>query len=284
MSHRSRPILKSLVLSVLFVSVSPCLANEKPAGTSFVQAGVVLTVSESKRLIARGVAQTPMVQHALKEGMLIICKGTTNTYVAEEILGEKIRHGSLVFGRVYPSQGGKKLEDTEPIPEVVLVRGKRDEGLSLAEAVTKLEPGDVVLKGGNALDYENKVAGVFIGSPTGGTTGTIMPYVVARKGHLIIPIGLEKLVSGSVLEISEKMREPIHTLGKVPSMFPLMGHIYTEIEALQEMADVEVFQASAGGIGGAEGAVWLIVRGPQAKVEKALNIVKEIQGEPPFVE
>ena len=58
----------------------------------------------------------------------------------------------------------------------------------------------------------------------------------------------------------------------------------TEIEALELLAGVQVFQAAAGGIGGAEGASRLICRGTREQVQKALEIVGSIQGEPPFIE
>ena len=111
-----------------------------------------------------------------------------------------------------------------------------------------------------------------------------MPFVVARKAHLIIPVGLEKQVAGDVVDISNKMREPIEGLNFVPSMFPLTGHIVTEIEALNILAGVSVFQVGAGGIGGAEGSVRLILRGIREDVEKGLGLLEDLQGEPPFVE
>jgi len=46
---------------------------------------VVLTVAESKRLIAKGVAALPQVQRAMKEGMLVVATGTTNAYVLQEL-------------------------------------------------------------------------------------------------------------------------------------------------------------------------------------------------------
>jgi len=249
-----------------------------------VQAQVVLTVSESKRLIARAVTRMPIVQRALRDGTLIIAKGTTNTYVAEEITGETIPHGAYLYGRTYPSKDGKVLPDIESISEVVLVRGERRRDLSLEEAVKQLEPGDVVIKGANALDYQNKTAGVLIGSSTGGTSGTIMPFVVARKAHLVIPVGLEKQASSPVIDIANKMREPVESLNDIPSMFLLTGHIVTEIEALQVLSGASAFQAACGGIGGAEGAVRLILRGTRSQVEKGLEVIEDVQGEPPFVE
>jgi len=264
--------------------LAPRAVPEQEEERSLVQAQIVLTVSEGKRLIAKAVAEMPMVKRALKDGTVIIAKGTTNTYVAEEITGEKVPHGAYVYGRTYPVQGGKTLPSVEPIGEIVLIKGERQQELPLEEAVKRLEPGDVVIKGANALDYQNKTAGVLIGSPTGGTSGKIMPFVVARKAHLIIPVGLEKQTAWPVMDIANKMREPVESLNDIPSMFLLTGHIVTEIEALELLSGASVFQAASGGIGGAEGAVRLIVRGSKRRVEKALQIAESVQGEPPFVE
>jgi hypothetical protein len=246
-----------------------------------VQTQVVLTVSESKRLIAKAVAQHPVVKKALAEGMVIVAKGTTNTYVAEELTGKTIEHGAYVYGRTFPSKAEQEFGSVETIKEVVLVNGE-PEDLSLGEAVTKLEPGDVVIKGANALNYDKKIAGVIASSLDGGTSGKILPYVTARKAHLVIPIGLEKQVSGDVMHIADTLREPVKSLQRIPSMFPLRGHIVTEIEALQNLTGVSAMQMAAGGIGGAEGAVRILLRGTKGEVEKALALVSKVQGEPPF--
>jgi len=39
-----------------------------------------------------------------------------------------------------------------------------------------------------------------------------MPIIVARKAHLVIPVGLEKLVAGDVADLTLKMREPMELL------------------------------------------------------------------------
>jgi len=226
----------------------------------------------------------PEIKKVLREGTLIIARGTTNTYVAEEILGEEIEKGAFVSGRVYPEKGGKRLEPSSTRREIVLINGSIAENMTLKEGINRLKQGDVVIKGANALDYKNKTAGVLLGSNTGGTTGKILPTVVARRVHLIIPVGLEKLVAGEVLDMTHKMREPVESLNTIPSMFFITGTIVTEIEALKILAGVTAFQAGAGGIGGAEGAVYLIVRGTKEQVENALKLVESIQGEPPFVE
>jgi hypothetical protein len=281
-----RAVFVVLLAALFFGAGASCRAEAAANGANekVVQAQVVLTVSESKRLIAKAVAQMPVVKEALRDGMIIIAKGTTNTYVAEELLGRKIARGAYVLGRTYPAKGGKRLGDVERINDVVLVKGQQNEDLSLAEAAKLLRPGDVVIKGANALDYESRTAAVITGSSDAGTTGKILPYVGARKAHLVVPVGLEKQVAGKPLEIVKKVREPIESLNDVYPMFLLPGHIVTEFEALELLAGVSVFQAAAGGIGGAEGAVRLVCRGTRANVEKALKLAEQIHGEPLFVE
>jgi len=278
------------VLVSIVLGVTPLLAQAPSPTTGksederqTVQAHAVFTVSEGKRLIAKAVAKMPIVENALKHGMVIVCKGTTNTYVAEELLGRKVPHGALVFGHVTPQKGGRQMPKVDPVPEVILVKGRHRSDLTLDEALQRLAAGDVVIKGGNALDYANKTVGVWTGSPTGGTTAKITPHIAARRAHLVIPIGLEKRVTERVADIAAKVNQPLENVTELPRMHLLTGHIVTEIEALRILANVEAFQASAGGVGGAEGAVWMVWRGRREDVEKARTIVASVQGEEPFI-
>ncbi len=51
---------------------------------------VSLTPSEGKRLIGMSVAQMDAVQHALREGIIVVATSTTTGYVLEELLKEEI--------------------------------------------------------------------------------------------------------------------------------------------------------------------------------------------------
>ena len=283
----------ALLLLWAFVGVATAAEQAK-----IVQSGAILTVAESKRLIAKAVAQMPIVKNALANGMVIIIKGTTNAYVAEEITGKKAEHAAFVTGRIEPEKGAKNLPPAKPVNHVILEKGKIVD-IPLPEAVKKLKPGDVVMKGANALDYKNKIAAVNILDPLGGTTGITMPIIVARKAHLVIPVGLEKLVAGDIVDLTLKMREPVETLAapapsgrpatlfpghNIPSMWILTGEIVTELEAIKILTGATAFQSSAGGISGAEGAVWLVFRGTKEQVANALNLIQSIQGEPPYTE
>jgi len=257
------------------------VAAAEPA--KIVQGGAILTVADSKRLIGKAVAQLPIVKEALAHGMVIIVKGTTNAYVAEEITGKKIEHAAFVRGRIEPEKGAKKLPEVKALPDVILEKGKVV-NIPLADAAKKLKPGDVVIKGANALDYKNKIAAVNILDPSGGTTGITMPFIVARKAHLVIPIGLDKLVAGDIVDLTLKMREPMESVNIIPSMWLLTGEIVTELEAIKVLTGATAFQSSAGGISGAEGGVWLVFRGTREQVNKALDLIHSIQGEPPYTQ
>ena len=189
------------------------LTAAEPA--KIVQSGAILTVAESKRLIGKAVAQMPIVKNALANGMVIIIKGTTNAYVAEEISGKKADHAAFVTGRIEPEKGTKNIAPAKPVNHLILEKGQIVD-IPLPDAVKKLNAGDVVIKGANALDYKNKIAAVNILDRSGGTTGITMPFIVARKAHLVIPVGLEKLVAGDIVDLTLKTREPIESLS-VPS-------------------------------------------------------------------
>ncbi len=60
------------------------------------KAQISLTTSESKRLIAKAVKEHPKVKNALENGIVAIALGSTNAFVAEEILGERLKKRGLL--------------------------------------------------------------------------------------------------------------------------------------------------------------------------------------------
>jgi len=242
---------------------------------------VVLTVSESKRLIAKAVAAMEVVKKALDDGIIVIAKGSTNSYVVEELLSKKIDKRAYLTGVVTPTKPlTSGMPKPEPMRDIVLVKGVVDESLDRFTAVEKMDRGDVYIKGANALNYKEKVAGILIGSEDGGTIGKTIGRIVGKKIILIIPVGLEKLVYESIWELARKMNSPD---SEGPSLMPVTGLIVTEIEALKILTGVDATLVSSGGIAGAEGAVRLLVEGTKEQVEKTLSLLQTIKGEPPLI-
>lgn len=245
-----------------------------------VKAEVVLTVAESKRLIAKGVAQLQMVRDRLQKGVIMISTGTTNGYLVEELLGERMDKRSYVTGRIKPA--GKQLRWPKARHDVVVRDGQLDPTLDRFSAVQVMEAGDIFVKGANALNYRKGVAGVLVGDRRGGTIGGVIGPIIARRICLLIPVGLEKEVAFDIEEVARQIREPGESVGEITSLFPMRGAIFTEIEALRALSGAEAIQAAAGGISGAEGGVWLLLQGTEDQVSRALEVVEAVQGEPPF--
>ncbi|MFW5789122.1 MAG: hypothetical protein ACOCW3_04190, partial [Spirochaetota bacterium] len=163
-----------------------------------------LTVSEGKRLIAKGVAALPHVQRAMEDGIVVVTRSTTSGYVLEELLGEEVDRTSFVTGKTLPGdhpERGKMLSaDT---PEVVFRNGERGEGGD--DLLDELSAGDVVIKSPNALKYEEGLVGYLIGAASGGTVGKYLGYCHGKHLHFVAPCGLEKEVAGDLVAASEML-------------------------------------------------------------------------------
>jgi hypothetical protein len=246
------------------------------------KAEVVLTVSESKRLIARGVASLRFIQDKLEKGIIVVPSGSTNAYIYEELTGQAIDKRAYLAGRTWPV-ANKPNWEVKPLPDLVLVDGVPSAELNRFTALERMQAGDVYIKGANALNYSAGVAGISVGNPTGGTIGGALGPIIGRKLHLLIPVGLEKEVPYDIAEASALLASDEEQLGSVLSLWPVHGEIFTEIEALAIMFGVDSIPVAAGGIAGAEGALRLLLLGESEDIKDAVAFVASIQGEPPLI-
>jgi hypothetical protein len=249
----------------------------------------LITPSAGKRLIARTLANHPAITKALKNGTIVIVAGTTNGYVAEEIL--KINKIANNFSRKHFFRGitmpptktvtaEGRLSDESKFPgDVIITKGVWQKGKSIADVVDSLREGDVILKGANALDLTHKQAAILIGHPKAGTIGLALPAVVGRRVRLIIPVGLEKRVNGDLNTLAQKLNAP--GAGGY-RLLPIQGEVFTEIEALKVLTGAEVELIASGGVCGAEGACWIAVTGEEEQEEFAEQIVASVADEPVY--
>ena len=77
---------------------------------------LVLTVAQSKRLIAKGIARYEPVRQALASGTVAIAKGGSNAYVVEEILDRAIEKHRYVLGQVLPRGSAQFFHGARPGP------------------------------------------------------------------------------------------------------------------------------------------------------------------------
>ncbi len=241
-------------------------------------ASVVLSSAASKRLIAKGVAAHPSVRRALGEGRIVIALGTTNALVAEALCGQAVDRGAYAAGFIDRHWNvNARLGETE---EIVLVRGKRSKE-DAEKTLSALGPGDVVIKGGNALDPWG-IVGVLLASATGGTVGRYVAAALARGVDVLIPISVSKSIHTSVIDLSQEMgtgRIGLHD-GLPCGMFPLHGQIVTEIESLHLLFGVEAVHVASNGVGAGRGSVSLLIYGEDKAVRSAYELAASLHEEP----
>jgi len=169
---------------------------------------------ESKRLIGKAVAALPEVQHALEHAQIVISHGSTNVYVAEEIMGEMAERDRYVSGQVI--NGILCQTQPEEKPAMIrLVEGKPVPPVpTMEETLAGWDDTSIFIKGANAVDAEFN-AGVFNAHHAAGTIGWAYGAICGTGIPLIVPIGLEKLVP-SVRAASRSLVTPRRTISTAP--------------------------------------------------------------------
>jgi hypothetical protein len=257
------------------------------------KAQVVLTPDESKKLIAKAIANMSELEKARQEGLVVMHPSTSTYFIFEEITGRKpdtavwlcgaivkkglcvewgsysniVEHGHLASPGDFNSSWiikGDELQPTKTIDELCRLLGEKD----------------VYVKGGNALDSEGRV-GVLIGSMAEGTIGKIAAASRKRGFNIIYPMGLEKLLPISIQEASKETgsnKNFDYAMGIPCSLMPVPGMSVTEVNAFKTLAGVQALPISAGGVGGAEGSIVLLIKGEPEAVRKAVELAEDVKG------
>jgi len=245
------------------------------------KAAFTLIPEESKRLIAKAVVQTEEVKAARKKAYILIMPGTSNAYVAQELLGaagpdpRKYTAGINSHRLLCVTDPDKR----EPMP-IILHKGELS-SKDVAGALTDFHLETVIIKGANAIDREGNV-GLIVGGFDGGGIAKTVGTVVSQGLRYIVPVGLEKMVP-SVKEAtaSSGAKRLDYSIGADFGMIPIPNAVViTEIEALKILAGVEATHVASGGIGESAGSVILVIEGDEKDVKKAVSIVEAVKGEP----
>ncbi len=200
-----------------------------------------------------------MFKTAYQKGKIILCVGTTNAYIAEE-LGLLTQEDKRYFAAGIISGGLPCVTAAESrLSHICLENGQRVE-TPWEEFLNGLGRDDVFIKGANAFDASG-AAGVLIANPNGGTVGASFGILAARGSQVIIPVGHEKMIpscqaAAKIMGINRIE----HSLG-LRCGFAILpfGEIYTEVDALNTLFGVDATVVGAGGVDGSEGSVMLAV-------------------------
>lgn len=243
---------------------------------------VVLTPAASKRLIAKAVVSLREVQNAYQRGRLIVALGTTNAYILEELTGQSVEKARYSVGIVTESAWCLTPPDMRMKP-LAFENGATSER-PWQDVLSDFKRDDVFIKGGNALDTEGNV-GILLGGKNGGTIGAAYGHLVSVGAHLVLPVGLEKLVP-SVIDAANALgqMEIDESYGMACGLFPVTyGSVITELDAISILYGLEAMHVHSGGVGGSEGAVGLIAFGEDSACDKFMTDMHHIRLEPPTV-
>jgi hypothetical protein len=256
-------------------------------------AQVVLTSAESKKLIAKAVAKLDMVRQAAKQGIVALHPSSSTYFIVEEITGAKPKTNHWVCGVVTPKGmcvemamvlgAGYSPKEMSSDPgdlrgTWIIEKGKLSAEESLSSLFDRMTSSDVYIKGVNALDTGGNVGILF------GQQGSVGYVQLARrkKGFSIIyPVGLEKLIPLPIREAAKQAKPTKYEygMGMPVGLFPCpAGTTINEVHAIEILSGAKAIPIAAGGLGGAEGALTLILKGQGEQVRKALEFVEESKG------
>ena len=248
-----------------------------------------LTPAAGKRLIAKAVARLLANEPAFESGTVVIIAGTTNGYIVEELLallGQSADFSRKRFFRGITTPPAIKTTETGRLPDesrfpgdVIINSGKPVMGKTIYDVADTLNAGDVIVKGVNCIDYPRRKAGILIGHPEGGTIIPTLRVVVGKRVKLLLPVGLEKRIFDDIDALANQLNAPGSSGTR---LLPVPGEIITEIEAIYMLTGAKARLVSAGGVCGAEGAIWLAIEGEKEQLEQAREILDGVAVEPAF--
>lgn len=249
----------------------------------------IITPAMGKRLIAKAVAKDDDIQEALTSRNIVVVAGTTNGYVAEELLAsigrsEGFSRDQFFRGVTLPPTGrttdlGQLIGRNRFPGDVVITKGTWQKGKVIFDVIEELKAGDIILKGANAINLTRNQVGILIGDPKGGTGFAAFNAAVGKRVRMMFPVGLEKRVEADMNDLAALMNDPE---SRGPRLLPVYGRIITEIEALQALTGVRAELVASGGVGGAEGAVYIAVFGTTEQEQAAKTLITSLSKEPQF--
>ena len=258
-------------------------------------AQVILTPSESKKLVSLAIARMDIVKRAARDGMVIMHPSSSTYFIFEELTGMKPKTNYWVCGVVTPRgtcvEMAMLFGGHSPSPENyhpgdlkglwAIRKGEIILEATLSELLDQMTADDVYIKGVNALDAQGK-AGILIGEPMqGGALGLVIAAWRKKKFSLFYPAGLEKLIPVSIDQAAKEAKKAQYAygMGLPTGLFPCVeGRVITEITAVDLLSGATAVPVAAGGLGGAEGASILVIKGTDEQVKCAIDYIEQSKG------
>lgn len=245
------------------------------------RASFVLTPAESKRLIAKAIARKAAIKKAMEKAYIILCEGSTNVMIAQELFGLDVSCENFTCGMSAKRVLCISDLKARTVFPLVAYKGKIVD-IPYEKALDDFHLDTVIIKSGNAIDHEGLI-GVIVAGYDGGVLPKLLGHAVSQGVRIVCPIGLEK----TVLSVKEAAKHTggkrfDYSMGADYGLFVVANaDVVTELDAVRIICGADAYHIASGGIDGSEGAVVLSCEGTSESVNKAVKMIECIKGEPP---
>lgn len=237
-----------------------------------------LTPAAGKQLIAKAISARADMKTALEAHTVVVVAGTTNSYVAKlllESIGETtFDQRGFYRGINCPGKWVREVQSTDE--DVVIQKGKWQQGMTIYDVSESLGSDDIILKGANAVDLKTGQAGVMIGNRTSGTMAPISAAVMGRRTLLITPVGVEKRVEEPIPYLAQICNRPGAAGFR---LYPSPGEVVTELDALRQLTGVVPHLLTGGGVCGYEGGNYFVCEGSQEQLNASMTLINTVRNE-----
>jgi hypothetical protein len=236
---------------------------------------VTLTVEEGKEIIALGILKHPLLLNSIEKGKVVFKGGTTVSKITEKLLNLPLR----ISGRITTRGTVSSLKTLNSPHSILLHDGKwKNIDDTIADEIHGFSSNDLIICGANAFDFKGRAA-LMAGSPGGGNIGKSISSWYSEGASVIIPVGIEKMIPGDLDDIIKRSSRTGKSLswGMAVGLIPLYGEIFTEVEAIKMLADVDCYVIGAGGLGEAQGSTTLEINGSTDELEKLINTLQDVK-------
>ena len=251
----------------------------------------VLTPTESKKLLSKAVMEMDSFKLAFEKGTVVIHPSSTTVFMLSA-LGVSLAPSELwICGLTAPrglcasseilreTYKRGKFDPQKYSHEIVFKKKKLIKNLTLKEILNQLGEGDLYIKSPNSIDPYGNI-GVLFAAKGAGTIGMVKKAQRKLGFEIIWPTGLEKLIPGSIKEICKE--SPMNSMnfctGTPCGVVPVNGTVITEVEAVKILSGAECIPVGSGGVGGAEGASVIVVKGNESQIKKASDVLGSVKG------
>lgn len=258
-------------------------------------AQVILTSSESRKIIARAISQLDKVKEALKRFRIIIGTSSITPDIIEAMgfgpIPEKER-GFYICGMIRGE--GLCTTDFDVVRDVSLIEKGRLANRVSREILQSIGAGDIYIKSPNILDANGR-AGVLAGAPKGGFVAQMIHSLENQEYTVIAPTLLLKSAPIDLRHLTETISQENYTrdasdyvtysCGMPVNLVPLpkRTRVVTEIEAIGEVFGLSAKPIGMSGVGSGADAIALSVEGSEEDVRSFWEYVCSIKGSNPIV-